>query len=577
MLSQREGWLRQALRRSNVIMIILFMLVSCGAPPAQEIATDPPPAPQEEATDAPTAEPEAPETPQATRVETLRIGIFDDEASLTPYTYITGFPGYYFLMLQYDALYEIDEDGVAQPWLVSEADISEDGLTYTLDLRDDVSWHDGAPFTAEDVQFTFEYYFEYPHVRWAQNLDGVTSTVAESPQRVVITLEEPNPSFILGGLADVPIIPRHIWEDVTDPANHQFEGGINVGTGPYRLTGHETEQFYRFEAYDDYFAGEPQVTELLLIQFADETGGLAALRANEVDMLARSVSPEQVDFLQSVDDLSILQGPLFVTHLLNFNDQLPPFDQIPVRQAFALAIDREELVNDIFLGTATAGNNGWIHPSSAVYEDAVETIYDPAQAREILDEIGIVDGDGDGIREFDGGPMSFEIIVESSNPLRVRMAELISEMLLEVGIEATPLALERGTAVEAIWPGFDVSQGRNYELSMFGWAATVQVDPYRAPQLFHSDPAIGTFNVTGFASEAADELMAQMDSAGDPEEREALIKQLQVLIAEELPFVTLVYPDGIYPYRPAAYDNWSFVAGQGIVNKFSFLQEGARP
>ena len=167
-------------RYLSLIVIGLFVIVACNPQDAPEAATEESTAPtvapteaaapegeetpaeadeeeapspaaeEEEASPMPEGQEEEEEAPAAA-VETLRMGIFADEASLTPYTYITGFPGYYLLMLQYDALYEIDADGVPQPWLVSEAEISEDGSTYTLDLRDDVTWHDGTPFTAEDV------------------------------------------------------------------------------------------------------------------------------------------------------------------------------------------------------------------------------------------------------------------------------------------------------------------------------------------------------------------------------------------------------------------------------------------
>ena len=93
----------------------------------------------------------------------------------------------------------------------------------------------------------------------------------------------------------------------------------------------------------------------------------------------------------------------------------------------------------------------------------------------------------------------------------------------------------------------------------------------------HSDPVLGSLNVTGFVSDAADDLIDQLRVEGDPNARQDLLNQLQVLFAEELPFITLLYPDGAYAYRSDVYGGWTFISGQGIVSKLSLLPEDARP
>jgi peptide/nickel transport system substrate-binding protein len=519
------------------------------------------------------AEPEAPA--ETTR---LRIAIVGDESTLNPYTYVTGYPGWNLLLLQYDTLYQLDADGLPQPWLATGAEVSEDGLTVTIDLRDDVTWHDGEPFTAADVAFAYEYFQTNTQAgRFTRDLRPVAAIEADGDHRVILTLTAPAPSLELGTLADVPIIPQHIWSGVENPDEHLFEGGTNIGTGPYKLAEYQADRFYRFVANEEYWAGAPAVDELVAIQFADDAGILAAFRSGEVDMIVRPVSPEQINLMAALNDVEVLQGPLFTTQMLTYDMERAPFDNATVRQAISLAIDRDDLIDTVYLGAATPGSIGWIHPASPYFNPAVETVYDPEQARQLLDDAGITDSNGDGIRELDGQPLSFEFITPGHDSLRLRIAELVREMLLAVGIDATVAAVEQGTWEDAVWPGFDVAQGRDYDMAMWGWSAPVQADAVRISSLVHSDPAIGSLNLSGYVNEEADMLSEELNSETDPARQVELIGQLQEIIAEDLPFVMLLYPDGAYTYWGTVYDGWQFMTGHGIFHKLSLLPEAARP
>ncbi len=520
--------------------------------------------------------PEVVEEPEGP-VERLRMAIIGDESTLTPYTYVTGYPGWNMLTLQYDTLYQVDLDGVAKPWLATITDRSADGLSVTLELRDDVLWHDGEPFTAGDVKFSYDYYKEFTHGRWTRDLRPVESVEVTDDHTVVLNLSAPDPALELGVLADVPIIPEHIWADVDNPDEHIFESGTNVGTGPYKLVEYEPDQFYRFDANPDYFAGAPQINELILVRFADDAGSLAALRTNAVDMIVRPIAPEQIAFLGAIEGIEVAQGPLFTTQMLNYDMERPPFNNLAVRQAMSLAINRQDLADTIYLGAATVGSAGWIHPASPFFNPEVVTEYDPARAEALLDEAGIVDSDGDGIRELDGEPLSFEFLAASSDSLRLRIAELVREMLLEIGIDAQVTAVESTTWEEAVWPGFDVNNGRNYDMAMWGWSAPVQANPIRFPSLIHSDTSIGVLNLTGFANERADELAAELTSTVDPDRQREILAELQEIVADELPFILLLYPDGAYPYWSTVYDGWKFMTGQGVFHKLSLLPESALP
>jgi len=563
----------------GVLVAIILILTACAPqvePEPADPVTAPEEAPEEPAVDVPEEEEVVEETSQF-MVDTFRVAVISDESTLNPFTYVTGDPGWNMLMMQYDSLFTMGLDGEPYPWLVTDWSLSDDGLSYTLELRQDVTWHDGTPMTADDVKFTFDYFSVNAVGRFARDIRGFASAEVVDEYTVVINLERPNPGFVRLAFADVPVIPQHIWESVEDPQNHQFESATNVGTGPFMLMEYSPDQFYRFEANVDYFAGMPTVGELVVIKFADEAGTQAAFRTNEVDMIFRIIPPEQIDLLGAVEGVSIVQGPQFTTQMLIMNYDVEPFNLPEVRQAMAYAIDRQDLIDTVYLGAATLGSNGWIHPDSVYYNDQVVTEYNLEAAVDLLESVGIVDSNDDGVREYNGTDLVFELITPSGNALRLRLAELIKEMLGNVGITVNVASVEQTTWEEMIWPEFDITFGRSYELGMWGWSAPVQADVFRAPELVHSDPSIGFLNMTGANSPEIDRITDEMNASQDPDVRTELIKELQLAIVEEMPFVILAYPDGNYAYWSSVYDNLAYIAGQGVVNKLSFLPESARP
>lgn len=516
-------------------------------------------------------------TTGAASATTVRAAVTGEEATINPYTYVSGFPGWNLLMLQYDTLMQFDADGIPQPWLAESIEANDDLTEFVLTLADGVTWHDGEPLTASDVKFSFDYFIENATGRFSRDLAGVESVTVDGDLGVTVTLSAPDPAFDLVALADVPIIPEHVWADIENPAEATYDISTNIGSGPYMLVDYTEGQSYTFEANPDYFLGAPTVDQLVVVVFADDAGALAAIRSGEVDVIFERISPEQIDLLDSQDPLEVVQGPEFTTQMINYDVTKAPFDDVAVRQAMDLAIDRQDIVDTVFLGSATVGSPGWIHPDKSVYNPEVAAEHDVDAANALLEEAGYTDSDGDGIREFDGQPMSFEMLTNSSDSLRLRIAELTSEMLAEIGIEVTVASVETGTWEEAVWPGFDIANGRNYELAVWGWSAPVQANTIRVAQLVHGDPGIGFLNLTGFSHPDIDQISADLQSESDPDAAQELLDELQVLIAEQLPFILLAYPDGAYVYDSDVYADWEFIAGQGIVGKLSLLPADARP
>jgi peptide/nickel transport system substrate-binding protein len=555
------------------LILVASLLSACGTPAAPGAGTNASPAATETASspspsggDAAASPQTTTASPQTTTAQSLRVAVLRDEGTLQPYTYVSGYPGWNMLSLVYDALFVMDAQNLPKPWLATEDSVSEDGLVHTITLQPDVTWHDGQPLTSEDVKFSYEFYQQNTHSRWTAQVEGMTSIETPDPTTVVITLDQPAPAFQIQPLADVPIVPKHLWENVTDPDTFVN----NVGSGPYKLAEYKVDQLYRFTANPDHFAGPPAVEELVIPVIKDQTTIFSALRTGEIQGTSVALTPELVQEFQNAPNLEVESGPGYATTMLQFNTERAPWDKVEVRRAVDLAIDKQKLVDTVLLGLGVPGNPGWLHPSSPFHDPAVSARFDVTQATALLDELGYTDADNDGVREADGTPMAAELLVQSNNPLRIRAAELIAADLKQIGLSITVTAMEPESVTDRVWPEFDVSKGRDFDLAMWGWSAPLQLTPTRMADLVHSDPAIGSTNIGGFDNEEADALATRLLEEVDPDEQTTLAQQMEALIASELPFVMLYYADGSYVYRSDAYDGWIYQTGQGIFHKLSF-------
>ena len=199
-------------------------------------------------------------------------------------------------------------------------------------------------------------------------------------------------------------------------------------------------------------------------------------------------------------------------------------------------------------------------------------VFDPEKAKQILEEAGFKDLDGDGFREDPKGEkINLTTLVHANNPIRIRTAELVSNAINEIGIKNEVKPMDDTTVVSLMWPDFDVTKGRDYDMGVWGWSSTMQLFPDRMVELFHSDLTIGSVNIGAYQNEEFDQLAEQLSSTYDAEERMKVIHDMQTLVSEDSPFVTLYYQEIVNAYNPSVYDGYVFQAGKGIINKLSFV------
>jgi peptide/nickel transport system substrate-binding protein len=497
--------------------------------------------------------------------ESVTIAIASDEGTLTPFTNQTGYPGNNLVKLIFDTLAVVEGDEVVG--LLAEEIQTEDNQTYTLPLRDGLTWHDGEELTADDVVFSVEFYRDNAEGDSAVDVSMIEDISSEG-STVTMVLDQPDPEFPRMILSDMAILPEHLWAGVKKVSEAGTE--LAVGSGPYVLDNYDNARSYTLTANPDYALGEVKVDTIEVAIIPEESTQFAALRTGEIDMSTRIVPPQQLEQLQSQSNIGIVDGTEFASTLLLFNNGRAPFDDPEVRRAIVQAIDTQDLVDTALLGSGTPGSPGFIHPASPMAAGDTGSSYDVEAANAALDELGAEPG-ANGTRVLDGEPMSYELLVQSTSTDRLRSAELIREMLGEVGIEVKISSMESDSLDAKVWPDYDVAQGRNYDMSMWGWSAPVMLSSGLIAQLLYSEPAEGPLNVVGFSDPDTDAALDALTSEETIEGRIDAAADLQTRIAEQAPWVTLYYRDGAYAFRSDTYNGWTWQDGKSALNGFSFV------
>lgn len=469
----------------------------------------------------------------------------------TPYGHYQRGPGIFKMRLIFDSLLERGEGGYI-PWLAKKWVISEDGKEYIFTLRDNVKWHDGQSLTAEDVEFSFQYFAAHPPVSndLQEGEGGLVRTVEAINERTVKIIVEKPSATVLGRLGTTRIIPKHIWEKVDDPKKFNTPEAV-IGSGPYRLKEYHRDQgAYKFEAFLEYWGPKPRVD---VIQFVPVSDGILAFNQGEIDLTA--VTPDLLVKYERKKEFALKRNPAFWGYRLLFNmEKRPEFKEKTLRQAIAYAIDRKELVEKVARGAGILANPGYLPVDHAWFNaEAKQYGHNPARAQELLE----------------GEEYSFTLLTANSNP-ELRIAELIQISLGKVGIEAQVKSVDMKTRDAAV-------KNKEYEMVLYGhggWGNDPDLlrDIYAKAEGVGSSPAAD--GVPGYDNARVNDLCRRQLLELDPERRRELVMELQSVIAEDLPQLPLYNTTGYIVYRPAKYDGWRYMFDHHEVthNKLSYLE-----
>ncbi|MFC9683403.1 ABC transporter substrate-binding protein [Streptomyces sp. NPDC056948] len=463
--------------------------------------------------------------------------------------------------LMYEYLTNYDpKDNHAIPGLATKWESSPDKLTWTYTIRSNSKWSDGKQATAEDAAWTFNKMMTDDGAATANGsyVGNFKKVTAPSPTELVIELKKPQATMTS---LDVPIVPKHVWEKVSDFSEFNNDKSFPVvGNGPFTLTGYKADSYVRLKANKGFWRGAPKFDEVVFRYYKDQDAAVSALRKGEVSFVAGSPSltPAQAASLEGADNIQVNDAPgrRFYALATNpgakakngkkFGDGHPSLLDQRVRNALFMAVDREAIIEKVFQGHAVEGE-GYIPPRFSQYywkpSADQKLTYDPAEAARLLDQAGYKkNGDGKRVGK-DGKPISYRVLCHATDPNDKAVGKYLQEWWGELGIGVQLNCLDNVT---------DPWLAGKYDLAFDGWS--VNPDPDFVMSIHTCGALPATPEDTGatdnfICDKKYDELYARQLAEYDPAKRADIVQQMESRLYDLGYMNVMAYPNAVEAYR----------------------------
>jgi peptide/nickel transport system substrate-binding protein len=472
------------------------------------------------------------DTPPATTGGTINIPLNGDP-TMNPFTWPNQLPAILVGKNIWSTLvkYSADDGATPVPDLATDWDVTDDGMEWTFNLRDDVTWHDGEPFSSEDVEFTLMNIVN-PDVRaqFRTAMREVSEVETPDATTAIVRTSEPVGSFLILLGYNIAMAPKHILDgqDLNEIPDYVQRP---IGTGPFQVRQYAAGDSITLDAYEDYFEGRPNVDTVIYRVIPDINAVVAQLLTGELDIAA--VEPVNLEAFQNVDHINLVTKLEPNTFFIAINNSREPFDDPEVRRALTLSINRQEIVDEILLGYAQLATSAYSPAFGDFYNDTIEPYpYDPDQAAQVMEDAGwSMDG---GVWTRDGQPLAFNLMVDQGNPTREQIALVAQQYWQDFGaqvnleVEEWSVYIQRGNQI----PGdYDVRTG---------WRITAP-DPDKISE-YHSE---GSVNHYAYSNPEVDTLMEQGKTELDHEARVQIYHDIQQILYDDVAICWLYYPEGI--------------------------------
>ncbi len=433
-------------------------------------------------------------------------------------------------LVRYDRNLELEGD-LAESW-----EIKENGLVIIFHLRKNVRWHDGQPFTARDVEFTYQKLID-PNVKtpYSGDFERVRSLEVLDDYTVRVSYKEPfSPGLSSWGMW---IMPKHILES-EDLSNTKFSRKP-VGTGPYKFKEWRTGEKIVLVSNHDYYEGRPYIDRYIYRIIPDQATTFLELQTQGVDQVG--LTPLQ--YARQTDTPFFkkyyrkYRYPSFGYTYLGFNMKDPKFADKRVRLAIDYAIDKDEIIKGVLLGLGRV-STGPFPPESWAYNKDVKAVpYDPRKAKELLKEAGWEDINSDGWLEKEGRRFKFTLMTNQGNDTRKTTAEIIKRRLEEIGIEVEVRIIEWATFLS------EFIDKKKFDAVVMGWNLSRDPDCY---DIWHSSKQReGEFNFIGYGNKEVDRLLEEGRREFDRQKRKDIYNRVHQLIFDDHPCIFLYVPDAL--------------------------------
>ncbi|MCK4575016.1 TonB family protein [candidate division WOR-3 bacterium] len=429
------------------------------------------------------------------------------------------------------SLHGRNEEGKIVPQIADSWEYSEDFKSITYYIRKDVKWSDGEPVTAEDVKFTFDL-IKDPEVGspLAASVRFIDSVKVINPYKICFYFMRVYADELLD--SGISPLPKHILKDVKDLRNASFNMSP-VGNGPFKLERWERGKLMELVANDKYYKGSPPLDKVVFWFAPGEEELSMEFLEGKVDIVT-NVTPSLYERIKEKEDINIIIKPGHMYTYIGWNLEKPLFEEKNMRLAFTYAIDREKLVSDILLDLADVAK-GPIPPTSWAYDEKLTTFsYSPDDASKILDDMGWK-LERANIRIKDRIPLTFSLITNKENSIRVAIANFVVVELGKIGVKVETEFLDTPTFIERIVSG-------EYDAFILGWSVKERIDP---TMVWNSDPEKGKFNLVSYKNPKIDTMIDKGLLTLDRRETKKIWAAFQRIILEDIPNTFLFYPQEI--------------------------------
>ena len=429
------------------------------------------------------------------------------------------------------------KDQAPAPSLATEWSASEDGLVWTFKLQEGVKWHDGKPFTAEDVAFTFNEIVLNKSMgsNGASNYKAVEKVEVKDELTVEFHLKNPWAALPAYLGFNSEILPKHMFKGKDPWTNTSFNKEKPVGTGPFKVGTYISGQSVELVPNEDFFGGKPHLDKLVYKILAEKNTHVAQALSNELDIFVLE-DKASIKRIEQSNNLKVMPSDATKYFWISLNQENEMFTDVKVRQAFMHAIDRQAIIDSVLKGYGKIADASVTPNLSKYYTDKVTRYeFDPEKAKKLFEEAGWKDTDGDGILDKDGKPFKFDFEVGIQGDLEP-IAQMVQQYLKDVGLDVKLSTLEWNAMIQK-----NIIE-RDFDMILNWWAYPSDPDVFAQ---YHSSNAGKGNNIPGVKDPKLDELLVKGQETSDPDERAEVYNEMQQYMSDTLPYLYLWYPQEI--------------------------------
>ncbi len=519
----------KAVASSLLVAALLMTGCSGGNTPAPQ-ASAAPAAPAASADPAASAAPAAPAAPadEAKPGGELVVGLTGDPYNLAPWT-TNDMNSSLVMNPVLPRLMEIDETGKKVPYLIKDYSISDDATEYVVEIFDGITWHDGTPLTTDDLEFTATYIPQNKLSYGADMYAPVKSMEKLSKTKIKYTLDAPRVNFLSQVGYWVPIMPKHIYESVTDPMNFDYPA---IGYGPYKVKEFKKGEYYTLEKVPNWpLANDGQgayLDKITFRVFPDANALILAIKNGEVHSSASAIPvAAQQQLLAEPDKFDVLRVPSLGFGYFSFSYKNELLKEQVVRQAIAMTVDRDALVNIAMEGGAIKMET----PISPVYTDMVKSdikfpAFDIEGAKALLDGAGYKEVNGVRVSPS-GKPLEFELLYRTTTANIDSIANIFAANCAKAGIKINLQSVEPATYTQR------VTQNHDYDINAIDWGVIDDVDSSLGT-IYLSNAVL---NFMEYKNDKIDELIKASEGEPSYEKRIELMDEFQREFIKEIPSI----------------------------------------